>query len=184
MDIIARLAYIRACRLDSWRYTIFADETVFTINNEGRVSWIQRGETRPTVNVILHPIQVHIWGAVWYAGQSTLWIGEGPINTVVYTNILEAYLLSTRSQSRRYALLRDSGRAHTARRTEEWLETNNARVVALYHPRSPDFNAIEHVWVWMKQNVAASNPVTREALVQFKTEAFQSLPISHRQHYV
>ena len=184
VDMIARLAYAHAHRLDSWRYTMFADETVFTINNEGRVCWIQRGETRPTVNVTLHPIQVHVWGAVWYSGQSTLWIGEGSINAVVYTNILEAHLLPTRPQSRRYALLHDNARAHTARHTKEWLEANNVRVVAPYPPRSPDFNAIEHVWAWMKQNVSTHNPVTLEELVQFITEAWQSLPILHRRHYV
>ena len=42
-----RLAYARAHRTDNWHYIIFSDETVFIINNKGRVCWIQLGEGRP-----------------------------------------------------------------------------------------------------------------------------------------
>ena len=112
-----RLAYARTHRTDNWYYIIFSDETVFTINNKGRVCWIQRGEDRPQINVMQYPIQVHVWGAIWWSGQSTLWIGTGNINSSVYIDILATHLLPCMPNSARYSLLQNNARPHTANHT-------------------------------------------------------------------
>ena len=138
---------------------------MFTITKKGRVFWIQRGEDRPQINVMQYPIQVHVWGVIWWSGQSTLRVGTCNINASMSIDILATHLLLCMPNSARYSLLQDNARPHTANHTMAFLDTNNINIIQNYPAHSPDFNAIEHVWVWMKQNVAAKNPTTRAQLV-------------------
>ena len=157
---------------------------MFTINNKGRVCWIQRGEDRPQINIIQNPIQVHVWGAIWWSGQSTLWIGTGNINESVYIDILATHLLPCMPNSARYSLLQDNARPYTANHSMAFLAANNINIMQNYPARSPDFNAIEHVWEWMKQNVAAKSPTTCLQLVKYINEARHALTTQHWHNYI
>ena len=118
---------------------------MFTTNNKGRVCWIQRSEDRPEINVMQYPIQVHVWGAISWSGQSPLWIGTGNINASVYIGILATRLLPCMPNSSRYSLLQNNARPHTAKHTMAFLAANNINIMQNYPAHSPDFNAIEHV---------------------------------------
>ena len=99
-------------------------------------------------------------GDIWWSGQSALWIGTGDINESVYIDILATHLLPCMPNSARYSLLQDNVRPHTANHTMAFLAANNINIMQNYPAHLPDFNAIEHIWTWMKQNVAAKSPTT------------------------
>lgn len=182
--IRSRLAYATAHRADSFHYTIFSDEVMFTLGVDRRVYWIRQGELRPHVDTVQHPVRVRVWGAIWWSGQSTVHTTSHIFNAAHYTHTLAQHLLPTMPAGRRYRLLQDNAPAHTAAHTRNWLANNNITVVPHYPARSPDFNAIEHVWAWMKDYVAAREPQNRQQLKDEIRNAWADMPVQHRHNYI
>jgi transposase len=182
--IAARLAYAQNHAADTWHYTMFSDEVMFTLGEDLRVSWIRQGEDRPHIETTQHQARVRVWGAIWWSGQSTIHTTSHTFTAAHYQHTLAQHLLTSMPRSNRYRLLQDNAPAHTAAATQQWLANNNITLVPNYPARSPDFNAIEHVWAWMKDYVQARQPQNRQQLKQLIRSAWAAIPVLHRHNYI
>jgi transposase len=180
----ARLAYAREHRRDDWKYVIFCDEAMFTLDYRSNIYWIRDNEMRPRLETQTYPVRVHVWAAIWWTGKATIHITSRHWNSQTYTNCLQHHLLPTMPRGRRYLFLQDNATVHTSEYTLDWLTQHNIAVVPNYPVRSPDFNPMEHVWAWMKHFVAHREPVNRRQLKMAIRHAWTSLPTSHRHSYI
>jgi hypothetical protein len=84
----------------------------------------------------------------------------------------------------RFSLLHDNASCHTSAATTQRLTQQNINVVPNYPAHSPDFNAMEKVWAWLKMKVKRERPTNGRMLKNFIHQAWNVLPASHRQNYI
>lgn len=185
---VARLEWCRNHKNDSFWNVIFADESRVYLRRDTKLIFIRRGEDPPERDETLTDISVCIWGAVSLRGKSQLYITSKTIDSKRYTNILERHLLpmAHRQFGSRYRFLQDNARPHTSGHTTWWLVHHNVPVLSI-PPYSPDINAIEKVWKWVKDYVEELQPRTRQDLIRGLEEAWEYLPqhvINNNIHHV
>ena len=171
-----RLDWCWAQRSNRFGSTIFVDEKWWRIDNRGKVFWLQDDQPRPVIEEADTKISIGVWGGIWPNGRTDLHFIQGSVNRFTYTNILATSLLPHMRQLRRYTLLHDNARAHSARHTREWLTANNVRYYDDYPPYSPELNAIELVWGWMKNYVTDKMPRNALQLAQYIQQAWDAIP--------
>ncbi len=173
-----RLAYCRRHQHSAFRHTAFSDEAMFRIEYTRRVFWLQRDQPRPTHPSYIHPMSFMVWGAVSWHTRSRLYI-KPPflrINSVRYTHILSHYYMPMWRADRSLRLLQDNAPPHASAHTRAWLRRHRVRLIDNYPPKSPDLNAIELIWAWMKQYVRARAPRNAQHLRQLIEQAWTVMP--------
>jgi transposase len=85
---------------------------------------------------------------------------------------------------RRLTLLQDNAPPHRDRHTLQWLADNNIPVYNDYPPSSPELNAIEYVWGWMKNYIADRDPRTSRRLGELIQDAWDTIPQETIQSYI
>ena len=65
--------------------------------------------------------------------------------------------------------------SHTAKSTQKWLADHELEVMIL-PTHSPQFNAIEHCWAWIKKRVRQLGPDSPTMLQADLKFAFDALP--------
>ncbi len=105
------------------------------------------------------PQSVMIWAAVSSAGVGPLCFLKSTVNTAIYQDILEHFMLPSADKlygDADFIFQLDLAPAHTAKGTKSWF--NNQGVTVLDWPaNSPDLN-IENLWSIVKRKMRDTRP--------------------------
>ncbi len=107
-----------------------------------------------------------VWGAMSSAGVGTLCFLRFKVNTALYQEILEHFMLPAADQlygDADYIFQQDLAPAHTAKGTKSWF--NDQSVTVLDWPaNSPDLNPIKNISGIVKRKMRDTRPNNAEEL--------------------
>ncbi len=132
---------------------IFSDESTFCISfgNQGPRIWRKRGEAQnPSClrSSVKFPQSVMVWGAMSSAGVGPLCFLRSKVNTAVYQEVLEHFMLPAADQlygDADFIFQQDLAPAHSAKATSTWFKDHGIPVLN-WPANSPDLNPIEKIW--------------------------------------
>ena len=99
---------------------------------------------------------------------------QRPSHWASYCDILNEHLLPYKGQFKRRHILHDAAPSHMAKKVKEWFTDQRLGVLVL-PPHSPQFNAIEEVWAWLKHEVRTKHPMNEQQLKDACEQAWNSL---------
>jgi tRNA A-37 threonylcarbamoyl transferase component Bud32 len=163
---------------------IFADECIIgTYWNNGQV-WVQRrvGEEMLPENIAdknTNCVKINVWACVAANGVGTLYTFTETLDGQYYKDILDKCLLESVDHLLpdvgQWYFLHDNSTVHGDGRVRSWL-FNHGVTVLDFPPYSPDLNAIEHVWVYLKKAVENLHPKTLEELQDAVHSGWEAIP--------
>ena len=157
---------------------MFMDESTLMLRDTGRWVWVRRGNPTPTHEVEGLKFAVHVWGAIWNDG-ALFQQYRGWLTADRYTEILKHNILANKRRFRGKTILHDGAPSHRAKLTQEWLNENQL-AVEFTPPHSPQFNAIEYAWAWLKAQVRDTEPHSDTDLKEsMKLAKPEKLPLTH-----
>ncbi len=154
-----------------WSKVMFSDEIQFCISfgNQGPRVWRKRGEAqnpRCLRSSVKFPQSVMVWGAMSSAGVGPLCFLRSKVNTAVYQEVLEHFMLPAADQlygDADFIFQQDLAPAHSAKATSTWFKDHG--IPDLNWPaNSPDLNPIENIWGIVKRKMRYARPNNAEEL--------------------
>ncbi len=132
-----------------WSKVMFSDESTFCISfgNQGPKVWRKRGEAqnpRCLRSSVKFPQSVMVWGAMSSAGVGPLCFLRSKVNTAVYQEVLEHFMLPAADQlygDTDFIFQQDLAPAHSAKATSTWFKDHGIPVLN-WPANSPDLNPI------------------------------------------
>ncbi len=143
-----------------WSKVLFSDESTFYISFgiQGPRVWRKSGEAKNQCclkSSVKFPQSVMIWAAMSSAGVGPLCFMKSTVNTAIYQDILEHFMLPSADKLYGDAELifkQDLTPAHTAKGTKSWF--NDHGVTVLDRPANlPDLNLIDNLWGIVKRKM-------------------------------
>lgn len=170
--------------LEQWSNVLFTDESRFSLNHiDGRVRvWRRPGERYLDCTVDERvPFgggSIMVWGGISLNGRTELVvIREGSMTARRYIDeVIEPHVVPfAENVGPEFILQQDNARPHTARIVQDYLNVHNIEV--MYWPaRSPDLNAIEHVWDTLGKRLKDHQPIRNlEHLIEILLEEWEQL---------
>jgi transposase len=178
-----RLAWCREHLHDNVRQLGFMDEMGVCIDHHRRLYWIKAGEARPVRESNSVMVRLNVWGAIWFDGKSSLHITKDNFNARKYEEVLEAHLSPELPLGRR-RFIQDGVPWHWSRAVADWFTDHKIRLVTDFPAKSPDLNAMEYVWGWMKYKIADSEPHDERTLRQAIEVQWEDLQQSTIRHFI
>ncbi len=148
-----------------WSKVMFSDESKFCISfgNQGPRVWRKRGEAqnpRCLRSSVKFPHSVMVWGVMSSAGVGPLCFLRSKVNTAVYQEVLEHFMLPAADQlygDADFIFQQDLAPAHSAKATSTWFKDHGFPVLN-WPANSPDLNPIENLWVIVKRKMRYARP--------------------------
>ncbi len=150
----------------------FADEAHFRADADVRGKWVLRGEP-----AVVESSSPRYGEKASYYSAVCLETGEVAVMELSGTSTAEtstAFLMQLRSQhAEPLIVIWDNGPAHGGEALRAYLRTPDLRLrLVRLPPYSPDFNADEPIWKWVRQEVTANTCLGTQAAVQQHVGAF------------
>jgi transposase len=161
---------------------VYMDESTLCLRDTGEYVWVKRGDETPPHEIRHLRCHVNVWGAVWDNG-AVFDFYTGYLNSDAYINILNTHLSQHKHHFVGRTLLHDRAPSHTSGNTKSWCDEQGLDMLCL-PPHSPQFNAIEGVWGWLKRKVRQQHPSDHTALQTAMREAWKALPQSVVQGFI
>ncbi len=154
-----------------WSKVMFSDESKFCISfgNQGPRVWRKRGEAQNPCclrSSVKFPQSVMVWGAMSSAGVGSLCFLRSKVNTAVYQEVLEHFMLPAADQlygDADFIFQQDLAPAHSAKATSTWFKDHGIPVLN-WPANSPDLNPIENLWGIVKRKMRYARPNNAEEL--------------------
>ncbi len=154
-----------------WSKVMFSDESKFCISfgNQGPRVWRKRGEAqnpRCLRSSVKFPQSVMVWGAMSSAGVGPLCFLRSEVNTAVYQEVLEHFMIPAADQlygDADFIFQQDLAPAHSAKATSTWFKDHGIPVLN-WPANSPDLNPIENLWGIVKRKMRYARPNNAEEL--------------------
>jgi hypothetical protein len=140
----------------------FDDETSWVLGAGKEVLWLKPRDPLPPMAVQPQSKRVFLWGLLW-DGHIVFQRKAGSFNSQSYIDCLKQHILPMKEQFRRYTLISDNAGYHTSNETTDWINKHHIKRLLL-PAASPQLNAIEHVWAWIKDWVTGEEPTTKQEL--------------------
>ncbi len=124
------------------------------------------GASRTTTSSVKFPQSVMVWGAMSSAGVGPLCFLRSKVNTAVYQEVLELFVLPAADQlygDADFIFQQDLAPAHSAKATSTWFKDHGIPVLN-WPANSPDLNPIENLWGIVKRKMRYARPNNAEEL--------------------
>ncbi len=108
----------------------------------------------------MFPQSVMIWAAMSSAGVGPLCFLKSTVNTAIYQEILEHFMLPSADKlygDADFIFQQDLAPAHTAKGTKSWFNDHGVTVLD-WPANSPDLNPIENLWGIVKRKMRDTRP--------------------------
>ncbi len=153
-----------------WSKVMFSDESKFCISfgNQGPRVWRKRGEAqnpRCLRSSVKFPQSVMIWGAMSSAGVGPLCFLRSKVNTAVYQEVLEHFMLPAADQlygDADFIFQQDLAPANSAKATSTWFKDHGIPVLN-WPANSPDLNLVKRKMRYARPNNAEELKATIRA---------------------
>ncbi len=112
------------------------------------------------------PQSVMVWGAMSSAGVGPLCFLRSKVNTAIYQEVLEHFMLPAADQlygDADFIFQQDLAPAHSAKATSTWFKDHGIPVLN-WPANSPDLNPIENLWGIVKRKMRYARPNNAEEL--------------------
>lgn len=169
---------------DNWKQVIFTDEKKFAVDKTGIVHWIPIGQRRPKIFIRQIRFFINVFGAVWSGGKSKLVFIPGKSNSTTYLEHVKLALGDSLPSLRNFNLIHDRTTWSHSNMVHDWLLQNHIECLDDYPSVSPELNAIESVWGWMKKFVQSRYPKSQQQLEDSVLKAWRQIPITVIQEYI
>jgi transposase len=179
----ARLSWCRAHLRDDFKTLGFMDEAGVTIDYHRRLHWIKPGESRPVRESLPVMVRLNVFAAVWWSGKTDLYITRDNFNSAKYIDGLDNALAPHLPLGRR-RFIQDGVPFHWTRAVVDWFADHRVRLIEDFPAKSPDLNAIEYIWGWMKHAVAGYEPHDAASLEAAILEAWGNLSQNTIHHFM
>jgi DDE superfamily endonuclease len=130
------------------------DEMGVDIDHNNDIYWIKPGQKRPIRYRFPQKVKVNIWGAIWYNGRTSLHFTKKTFNSNHYIHVLQGHLRPHLPLQRK-EFIHDGVPWHWTHAVQNWCDYNRVSVVQDFPAQSPDLNAIEYVWAYVKTQGAS-----------------------------
>ncbi len=135
-----------------WSKVLFSDESkfCFSFGNQGPRVWRKSGEAQNPCclkSSVKFPQSVMIWAAMSSAGVGPLCFLKSTVNTAIYQEILEPFMLPSTDKlygDADFIFQQDLASAHTAKGTKSWFNDHGVGLLD-WPANSPDLNPIENL---------------------------------------
>ncbi len=166
-----------------WSKVLFSDESKFSISfgNQGPRVWRKSGEAQNPCclkSSVTFPQSVMIWAAMSSAGVGPLCFLKSTVNTAIYQEILEHFMLPSADKlygDADFIFQQDLAPAHTAKGTKSWFNYHGVTVLD-WPANSPDLNPIENLWGIVKRKMRDTRPNNVDDLKATVKETWASIP--------
>ncbi len=166
-----------------WSKVLFSDESKFCISfgNQGPRVWRKSGEAQNPCclkSSVKCPQSVMIWAAMSSAGVGPLCFLKSTVNTAIYQEILEHFMLPSADKlygDADFIFQQDLAPAHTAKGTKRWFNDHGVTVLD-WPANSPDLNPIENLWGIVKKKMRDTRPNNADELKATVNETWASIP--------
>ncbi len=166
-----------------WSKVLFSDESKFCISfgNQGPRVWRKSGEAQNPCGLkssVKFTQSVMIWAAMSSAGVGPLFFLKSTVNTAIYQEILEHFMLPSADKlygDADFIFQQDLAPAHTAKGTKSWFNDHGVTVLD-WPANSPDLNPIENLWGIVKRKMRDTRPSNADELKATVKETWASIP--------
>ncbi len=125
-----------------------------------------------------------IWAAMSSAGVGPLCFLKFTVNTAIYQEILEHFMLASADKlygDADFIFQQDLAPAHTAKGTKSWFNDHGVTVLD-WPANSPDLNPIENLWGIVKRKMRDTKPNNADDLKATVKETWASVPQTDHLH--
>ena len=152
--------------LNEWRTVLFTDESRFTVRfSDGRIGVWRLSRERFQARFVRQVDRygggsVMVWAGVCYQGKTPLHIVHDSMTALKYRDdVLRPIAIPYGQEAlgANFRYLDDNARPHRARIVREFMEQQPVQWMP-FPAKSPDCNAIEHIWDVLGRKVASRNP--------------------------
>ncbi len=166
-----------------WSKVLFSDESKFCISfgNQGPRVWRKSGEAQNPCclkSSVKFPQSVMIWAAMSSAGVGPLCFLKSTVNTAIYQEILEHFILPSADKfygDADFIFQQDLAPTHTAKGTKSWLNVHGVGVLD-WPSNSLDLNPIENLWGIVKRKMRDTRPNNADDLKAAIKATWASIP--------
>ncbi len=137
---------------------------------------------RHRIHVAWSPVwsfqSVMIWAAMSSAGVGPLCFLKSTVNTAIYQEILEHFMLPSADKlygDADFIFQQDLAPAHTAKGTKSWFNDHGVTVLD-WPANSPDLNPIENLWGIVKRKMRNTRPNNADDLKAAIKATWASIP--------
>ncbi len=158
---------------DDWAKIAWSDESNYELINRKSRIVVKRFRSERYLPRFCQPrVQggggsIGIWGCMSSNGTGVAQVYKGRMNQFSYRDVLENALLPSAEilfeDTTPWKFQQDNATCHTARSIDEWFNQHPIEVLP-WPAKSPDLNPIEHLWVWIDQQLARVNLASLEDL--------------------
>ena len=151
---------------------MFSDETLvsqfYAFCRHVRRPFKQRDNPCYIVPTVKNASKVMIWAAICAGGRSGLWFmpEDTSIIGTVYLEVLKSKVPSFMEIKRCSHFQHDGAPCYQTKAVKKWFGEAGIEILKPWPGNSPDLNPIENCWVFLKQKVAAHNPISLSDLKQ------------------
>lgn len=169
---------------DSFSNVCFTDEAIFQLSENKQLYWWNPDyEDRPVFEDPHNRSKVMIWGGISRKGITDFYYWkiskELKVDAYEYTECLEEVLverMNTIYGHKKWRLMQDNARPHTATHTQDFLIENDIRAID-HPPYSPDLNPIELVWAYLKKKVMCKVYKNTDEVLDKIAEEWEKIPL-------
>lgn len=205
-----RLDFVNKVRKQDVRSYIFSDEHVESAMDfsDRTVYALDPNDVEPRHRTkSWNAPSVMIWGAIGYNFKSSLimfpkldttgeelpkaWRLNGDRYRARVLPVLLRNLAAHREPGSRKAVplghwtfMQDGAKAHTAKKTIEYLDGKGLKTLGNWPPHSPDLNPIENLWSSLKRRVSQRHPMTQDELEKAVQAEWDALTLPEINGYI
>lgn len=172
--------------VDKWAHVVFSDESMFRTHNHSRSQRIRRFHHEGlspicTKKVVLHGVQIHVWGCFSRFGVGILKRIHGTLNSETYQNKIindiDVVGKCLVFPLHRFILQHDNAPCHRSASTLSFI--SERQIDTLDWPaNSPDANPIENLWHLIKIKMNDLGPLNADEMWVELQKIWYNIPTS------